>query len=176
MHRHAGRDSEGSNYPEIARTNPIFIFPSYAFDGFRRRNGVPGVDFSKTNPILPGTGRRVGVRSFIKRFASVLRAEGGQAGRARSARGAVGGFRSIRAACGASRSRHPSPSGGPLSRTRRRSLAESVRMRTPHARRLFATGIRSRDETRRRVQVFRVPGPRPLVLLATFVTRALPVP
>jgi hypothetical protein len=70
----SGRGFRGLEPPEIARTNPIFIFPSYSFDGFRRRRVSQGVDFSKTKPILPGPGRRVGVRFFIKRSAYVMRA------------------------------------------------------------------------------------------------------
>lgn len=35
-----------------------------------------GVDLSKTNPFLPDSGRRGGVRFFIKRFRYVVRAEG----------------------------------------------------------------------------------------------------
>ena len=46
-----GRDFPGLKIPEIARTNPIFILPSYSLAGFRRRTGASGVALSKTNPI-----------------------------------------------------------------------------------------------------------------------------
>ncbi len=74
-----GRGSEGSNHPEIARTNPIFILSSYSSGGFRRRRGVRGVDLSKTNPILPHGQTRW--RSFQEHAVRVLLARRGWFGR-----------------------------------------------------------------------------------------------
>ena len=73
-----GGSFAGSGHPEIAQTNPIFTYSSCAFAGSSTPRGRPGVDLSKTNPILPGSGRRVGVRSSIKRFAFAIRAQGGR--------------------------------------------------------------------------------------------------